>query len=73
METGWYLRGFLEAAQSGEGSFKLGITKDLSSDLIFKIKSHRTYEKEGYKVYLDDPVQIYHQDSDCYMNFDETN
>lgn len=73
VETGWYLRGFLEAAQSGEGSFKLAMTKDLSGELTFQIQSHRSYENEGNKVYLDDPLQIYHLKSDCFMNFDETN
>lgn len=71
MESAAYLRGVLEAAETGEGSFKLDLTDQLSSYLGFKIRSHRSYERDGDKVYLDDPLQIYHNSSDCYVNFNE--
>jgi hypothetical protein len=71
VDSGGYLLGVLEAAESGEGSFKLNLTDQLSSYLGFKIRSHRSYEREGDKVYLDDPLQIYHSSSDCFVNFND--
>lgn len=32
------------AADIGEGAFKLSLRTDLCSEIIFQIKSHRTYE-----------------------------
>lgn len=71
VDSGGFLLGVLEAAESGEGSFKLNLTDQLSSGLGFKIRSHRSYERDGDKVYLDDPLEIYHSSSDCYVNFNE--
>jgi len=45
------------------------MTADLSSQIIFKINSHRTYEHEGNNVYYDDCLELYHISSDCYVNF----
>jgi hypothetical protein len=40
--------------------------------LLFKIKSHRSYENEGNKIYFDDCLQLHHVDTNCYMNFPDT-
>ncbi len=42
---------------------------DVWSQVIFQIRSHRTYEHEGNNVYYDDCLQLYHVKSDCYVNF----
>jgi hypothetical protein len=44
IESGDYLSGIFMAADIGEGAFKLELEKDLSSNLIFKLDSHRSYE-----------------------------
>ena len=72
IESGEYLSGVFKAADIGEGAFKLQLAKDLSSQLIFKLISHRSYEQEGNKIYYDDCLRIYHVKSDCYMNFPDT-
>ena len=43
----------------------------MSSQAIFRIKSHRSYEHEGDPIYYDDALLIYHEGADCYMNFAE--
>lgn len=50
----------------------MDVTEHLSSQLIFRITSHRTYEHENDKIYYNDALQIYHPGADCYMNFAET-
>ena len=62
----------LKAADIREGAFKLELAKELSSMLIFHLVSHRSYEKEGNKIYYDDCLRIHHVGSDCYMNFPDT-
>lgn len=66
------MSGVLKAADIGEGAFKLELAKELSSFLIFKIVSHRSYEEDGNKIYYDDCLRIHHSKSDCYMNFPDT-
>ena len=61
----------MKAADTGEGAFRVETTEALSSYVIFKILSHRSYENENDKIYYDDSLQIYHPLSDTYMNFDE--
>ena len=34
----------MKAAESGNGAFKVEVTEDLSSDIVFKIISPRSYE-----------------------------
>jgi len=64
--------GVLKAADIGEGAFKLELTKDLNKYVIFNIVSHRSYEQIGNKIYYDDCLRIHHVESDCYMNFPNT-
>ena len=61
----------MKAADIGEGAFKIDVTETLSSKIIFKLKSHRSYERENDKIYYDDALLIYHEGADCYMNFAE--
>ena len=49
----------------------IDLTENLSSKIIFKLKSHRSYERENDKIYYDDALLIYHEGADCYMNFAE--
>mgnify|MGYP001950670424 CR=1 FL=1 len=44
IESGHYLSGIFMAADIGEGAFKLELAQELSSHLIFKLVSHRSYE-----------------------------
>lgn len=69
VESQSYLRGILKAADTGEGAFKIEVTEKLSSQLIFRLTSHRSYEHENDKIYYDDALQIYHPGADCFMNF----
>ena len=56
VESKAYLQGIIKAADTGEGAFKIEITETLSSFVIFKIQSHRSYENENDKVYYDDTL-----------------
>ena len=47
------------------------VCESLSSNVIFKLTSHRSYERDNDKIYYDDPLQIYHPGSDCFTNFVE--
>jgi hypothetical protein len=69
VESQEYLCGVLKAADIGEGAFKLELKTHVSSQIIFQVRSHRTYEHEGNNVYYDDCLQLYHVKSDCYVNF----
>ncbi len=69
VESQEYLCGVLKAADIGEGAFKLELRAELSSQILFQIRSHRTYEHEGNNIYYNDCLQIYHKSSDCYVNF----
>lgn len=72
VESQSYLRGILKAADTGEGAFKVDVTSNLSTQVIFRITSHRTYEHENDKIYFDDALLIYHPGADCFMNFADT-
>lgn len=41
----------------------------MSSKIIFKLTSHRSYERDKDVIYYDDALQIYHPGADCFMNF----
>lgn len=69
VESQSFLRGILEAADTSEGAFKIEVTEHLSSQIIFKITSHRSYEKDNEIIYYDDALLIYHGGADCFMNF----
>jgi hypothetical protein len=71
VESQSYLRGILKAADTGEGAFRVEVEKSLSSQVVFKLTSHRSYEHDDDKIYYDDPLQIYHPKSDCFTNFAE--
>ena len=47
------------------------VVPDLSSNVIFKITSHRSYEHDDDVIYYDDPLQIFHEKSGCFTNFVE--
>lgn len=47
----------------------MDVCEKLSSQIIFKITTHRSYEHENDKIYYDDALQIYHPGADCFMNF----
>lgn len=40
-----------------------------SSQVIWKINSHRSYQHDGDPIFFDDELLIYHVSTDCYMNF----
>ena len=71
VESQSFLRGILKAADIGEGAFKVEVCESLSSNVIFKLTSHRSYERDDDVIYYDDPLQIYHPGSDCFTNFFE--
>lgn len=41
--------------------------------MVWKIRSHRSYQHEGDPIYYDDYLQVYHEGLDCFMNFAENN
>lgn len=59
----------MEAANSGEGAFKIEVSESLGSNVIFKLISPRSFESENDKIYFNDALKIYHPLSDSYMNF----
>lgn len=59
----------LKAADTGKGAFKVEVTSSLSSEVVFKLISPRTYESDKDNIYYGDGMKIYHPSSDCYMNF----
>ena len=59
----------MKAADTGDGAFKIQVTESLSSQALFRLRSHRSYEHEGDKIYCDDALLIYHESADCFMNF----
>ena len=61
----------LKAADSGEGAFRVEVSDNLSSFVVFKIISHRSYQNENDTVFYNDALQIYHMGSDSFINFDE--
>jgi hypothetical protein len=63
------MKGVLKAADSGDGAFTIEVCPDLSSQIVWKIRSHRSYQIDGDEIYFDDELLIYHEGSDCYMNF----
>lgn len=62
----------MQAASAGEGAFKIEVSPNLSSFVIFKLVSPRTFENENDTIYFNDALQIYHPSSDSYMNFSQT-
>ena len=71
VESNSYLRGLLKAADTGDGAFTIEVSPEPSSQIIWKIGSHRSYQFDGDSIYFDDELLIYHVSTDCYMNFAE--
>lgn len=71
VESNGYLAGVMRAADSGDGAFTIEVAESLSTQVIWKIKSHRSYQHDGDAIYFDDELLIYHEDTDCSMNFEE--
>jgi hypothetical protein len=61
----------MKAADTGDGAFKIEVAEGVSSNAIFRIRSHRSYEHEGDPIYFDDALLIFHDGADCFMNFAE--
>ncbi len=69
VESDSYLRGLLKAADTGDGAFTIEVSPLPSSQIIWKIDSHRSYQHDGDPIYFDDELLIYHVSTDCFMNF----
>ena len=66
-----YICGSHDCAKSGVGAFKIFLSPNLSSDIVFTLLSNRTYEKEGDKIGLKGPIKIYHNKTLCYLSFEQ--
>lgn len=66
-----YICGSHDCAKSGVGAFKIFLSPNLSSEIVFTLLSNRTYEKEGDKIGLKGPIKIYHNKTLCYLSFEQ--
>ena len=71
IDSGYYICGSEDCARSGVGAFKIFLSPHLSSDIVFTLLSNRTYEKEGDKIGLKGPIKIYHDQTLCYLSFEQ--
>ena len=69
-DSGYYITGCFECARSGIRAFKIYLSPTLSSEIIFKLQSRRTYEKDGDEITLRAPIKIYHELTHCYLSFE---
>ncbi|CAM6004637.1 unnamed protein product [Sphagnum balticum] len=60
VESNSYLKGVQKAADSGDGAFTIEVCPELSSQILWKIDSHRSYQHDGDPIYFDDELLIYH-------------
>jgi hypothetical protein len=63
------MRGLQRAADTGEGAFMIEVNPMPSSQVVWKINSHRSYQHDGDPIFFDDELLIYHVSTDCFMNF----
>ena len=64
-----YLKGSLVCGEAGFGSFKLELTNELSNDILFKVATYRSFEKEGEKFRYNTPFKLHHIKSNSYTNY----
>ena len=72
VESNSYMRGLLKAADTGDGAFTIEVSAQPSNQIIWKINSHRSYQKDGDPIYFDDELLNYYVSTDCFMNFADT-
>lgn len=63
------MRGLQKAADTGEGAFMIEVNPLPSSQVLWKINSHRSYQHDSDPIFFDDELLIYHVSTDCFMNF----
>lgn len=67
--SGSYLKGCFICGEAGFGSFKLELTNEFSSDILFRVETYRSFEKEGEKFRLKTPFRLHHLRSNSYLNY----
>ena len=69
LDSDTYLSGTIKPSSGGNGAFAVELSGQLSSNLIFKLLPHRSYESEGMKIPFGSPVKIQNVKTGTFVTF----